>query len=144
MTTEWRRAWLQLIAVALFALPGCALVESQVAADSEEILAQAGFQRHPLDEPGLPSRHLVEAAGSYKFADPDFCRCVYVGGAAEYAELQELRARRIAEREWILSRSSVQGGPADRALWSAWKPAGLDAINAPIATTDTSGDRALH
>lgn len=82
--------------------------------------------------------------GSYKFADPDFCRCVYVGGAAEYAELQELRAARIAEREWILSRSSAQGAPADRTLWSAWKPAGLDAIKAPIATTDTRRDPALH
>lgn len=144
MTIDWRRASLWLAAVAVFALPGCALVEGRVAADSEEILAQAGFQRHPLDEPGLPSRQLVEAAGSYKFADPDFCRCVYVGGAAEYAELQKLRAERVAERQWILSRSSTQGAPADRTLWSAWQPAGLDAINAPVATTDTSRGPALH
>jgi hypothetical protein len=60
-------------AFALVALTGCAFVQGQVAADSEEILAQAGFQRSPLDEPGLPSRQLIEDAGTYKFADPDFC-----------------------------------------------------------------------
>lgn len=112
---------------------GCAAIHAQEAADSEEILAQAGFQREPLHEPGLPARQLVEQAGQYKFADPDFCQCVYVGGAKEYAELQKLRAARIAEREWIMSRSSVQGAPADRTVWSAWKPEGLDLITAPVA-----------
>ena len=97
MTTDLRQVWLRLAAVAVLALPGCAYLQGQVAADSEEILAQAGFQRQPLDEPGLPSRQLVEAAGTYKFADPDFCQCMYVGGASEYAELQRLRAERVAD-----------------------------------------------
>ena len=133
-------------AVLLFAalLAGCSAIQGRVAADSEEILAQAGFQRDPLHEPGLPARQLVAQAGQYKFADPDFCQCVYVGGAKEYAELQKLRAARIAERDWIVARSSVQGAPADRTFWSAWKPEGLDAVNAPIATTDTQGRPALH
>jgi hypothetical protein len=85
MTTDRRRMWLRFAALAVLALPGCAFVEGQVAADSEEILAQAGFQRHPLDEPGLPVRQLVEAAGTYKFSDPTFCQCMYIGGAGEYA-----------------------------------------------------------
>ena len=55
-------------------LAGCAAIEGRVAADSEEILAQAGFQREPLEGPGLPARQLVGTAGSYRFADPDFCR----------------------------------------------------------------------
>lgn len=147
MTTEKRRLWLRLAAAAVLALPACTLLEGQAAADSEEILAQAGFQRHPLDEPGLPARHLVEGAGTYKFkfADPDFCQCVYLGGAKEYAELQRLRAERLAEREWIIGRSSVQGAPVDRTVWSSWKPTGLDAIKSPATvTTDTAGRSALH
>jgi hypothetical protein len=136
-----------LLLVALAALAGCALVEGQVAADSEELLAQAGFQRHPLEEPGLPARHLVEAGGSYKFADPDFCRCVYVGGAAEYAELQRLRAERIAEREFVLRRASF-GNTYSPVVWGAWNPEGLDVIKAPVAggtvSTDTLHRSALH
>jgi len=121
------------IVLAVLALAGCSAIQGRTAADSEEILAQAGFQREPLHEPGLPDRQLVENAGTYKFADPNFCACVYVGGAKEYAELQKLRAERIAEREWILGRSSVQGAPVDRTVWSAWKPEGLDVIAAPVA-----------
>lgn len=147
MTTEPRALWLRLAAAVLLALPGCALIEGQAAADSEEILAQAGFQREPLHEPGLPSRRLVEAAGSYKFADPDFCRCVYVGAAAEHAELQRLRAGRQAERAWILGRTS-SGTSLDLTLWGPWMPEGLDLIESPVASrnvsTDTAHRRALH
>ncbi len=102
-------------------------VQGRVAADSEEILAQAGFESEPLDEPGLPSRRLVEQAGVYKFADPDFCRCVYVGGAKEHAELQRLRAERLAEREWISGR--MISTHIDRAIWRPWKPEGLDVVS---------------
>lgn len=114
------------------ALAGCSAIESRTAADSEEILAQAGFQREPLDEPGLPARHLVEQAGTYKFADPDFCRCVYVGGAKEYAELQRLRSERLAERNWALQRAYF-GNANSPIVWGAWNPEGLDVIKAPIA-----------
>lgn len=139
------------IVLALLALAGCSTLQGRTAADSEEALTRAGFQREPLHEPGLPDRQLVENAGTYKFADPNFCACVYVGGAKEYAELQKLRAERIAEREWILGRSTVQGAPVDRTVWSAWKPEGLDAIPAAVAgkpqgivTTDTAGRPAIH
>ena len=132
MTTDLRQVWLRLAAVALLALPGCAYLQAQVAADSEEILAQAGFQRQPLDEPGLPVRQLVEAAGIYKFADPTFCQCMYVGGAREYAELQRLRAERVADHDWMLRHASY-GNTANNDFWAAWKPEGLDIIRAPVA-----------
>ena len=133
MTTERRRSWLRLAAVAILALPGCAFVQGQVAADSEEILAQAGFKRHALDEPGLPSRQLVEAAGTYKFADPDFCQCMYVGGASEYAELQRLRDERKAERAWVGARTSNVTSLDSATMWGPWDPEGLDLIRAPVA-----------
>lgn len=118
--------------IALLALAGCAFTQGQLAADAEEILAQAGFERHPLDEPGLPARQLVEDAGVYKFADRDFCQCVYLGGAKEYAELQRLRAQRIADRDWA-QRHGGYGNAWDPIVWGAWKPEGLDALRAPLA-----------
>jgi hypothetical protein len=131
------------IVLAVLALAGCSVFQGQVAGDSEEILAQAGFERHPLDEPGLPARHLIEDRGAYKFADPDFCRCVYIGGAKEYAELQRLRAERIAERDWTLRHSSY-GNAYSPLVWGAWRPEGLDAIKAPLVSTDTQTPPALH
>jgi hypothetical protein len=119
---------LGLVVFGLAALPGCAAIQGRVAADSQEILAQAGFERQLPDEPGLPSRQLIEQAGVYKFADPDFCRCVYVGGAEEHAEQQRLRAERLAEREWILGRM-VGAGNIDRTMWGPWKPEGLDVVS---------------
>jgi len=132
------------IVLAVLALAGCSVIQGRTTGDSEEILAQAGFQREPLHEPGLPARQLVEQAGTYKFADPDFCACVYVGGAKEYAELQRLRAERIAERDWAL-RHAYFGNANSPIVWGAWKPEGLDAIKAPATvTTDTAGRPAIH
>lgn len=115
------------------ALAGCAAIQQHAALDSEELLAEAGFRREALTEPGLPERQLVESAGTYKFADAKFCACVYVGGPNEYAALQRLRAERIAERDWIMSRGPAYAGAADRTAWSAWKPEGLDVVPAPFA-----------
>ena len=125
------------------ALAGCSVVQGRTAADSEEILAQAGFQREPLDGPGLPARQLVQDGATYRFADPEFCQCVYVGGEKEYAELQRLRAERIAERDWALRHSSY-GNSYSHVVWGAWKPEGLDVIKEPIVTTDTQVRPAVH
>jgi hypothetical protein len=125
------------------ALAGCSVIQGRTAADSEELLAQAGFQREPLDGPGLPARKLVQAGTTYRFADPDFCQCVYVGGEKEHAALQRLRAERIAERDWILRHSSY-GNTYSPLVWGAWNPQGLDAARAPIVTTDTHERPAVH
>jgi len=125
------------------ALAGCSAIEARTTSDSEEILAQAGFQREPLNGPGLPARQLVQDGSTYRFADPDFCQCAYVGGERQYAELQRLRAGRIAERDWVLRHSSY-GNTYSPLVWGPWNPEGLNVIRAPIATTDTQGQAAVH
>ena len=80
---------------------GCAVFESRTAADAGKMLLEAGFQREPLHEASLPALLLIEQAGHYKFADPGFCHCVYVGGASEYAALRRLRAQRIGELDLV-------------------------------------------
>lgn len=114
------------------ALAGCSVIQGRTAADSEEILAQAGFQREPLDGPGLPARQLVQSGAGYSFADPEFCKCVYVGGEKEYAELQRLRAARTADRSWALQHSGY-GNTWSPIVTGAWNPQGLDVIRAPVA-----------
>ena len=38
----------------LLAVAGCSAIRERAALDSEELLAEAGFRREPLAEPGLP------------------------------------------------------------------------------------------
>ena len=129
---------LAVVTIIAVALAGCAAIRDQTAADSEEILAQAGFQPAPLDAPGLPARQLVQTGTTYTFADPDFCHCMYVGGATEYAELQRLRTERIAERDWG-TRRAVYGNAGTPLQWGAWKPEGLDVVAAPSGTPAAVG-----
>ena len=121
------------VLVLALAVAGCAAIRNQMAADSEDILAEAGFERAPGDVPGLPARHLVQTGATYAFADPDFCHCMYVGGADQYSKLQRLRAERIAERDWAMKRG-YQGNAFSSLQWGPWKPEGLDlAMAAPSA-----------
>jgi len=123
------------LAIPLLALSACAAIHRQEAADSEVLLKQAGFQTHAADSPerqqdlvkSLPSRQIVKrdqkGTPEYIFADPDNCRCLYVGGQKEYAKLQELRQQRIDDHNQLARRSSFEGGISD--LWGPWKPEGL-------------------
>jgi hypothetical protein len=122
------------LAIPLLALSACAAIHRQEAADSEVLLRQAGFQARAADSPErqqdlvkMPSRQIVErdqkGTPEYIFADPDNCRCLYVGGQKEYAKLQELRQQRIDEHNQLARRSSFEGGVSD--LWGPWEPEGL-------------------
>jgi uncharacterized protein YceK len=114
---------------ALLVLSGCAAIQRQQAADSKQILTEAGFRVRVADEPGLPARKLVAqntgGTAVYKFSDPHNCNCLYVGGPGEYAELQRLRLERVREHEQMLKTWSPWT-PADPRVWGPWKPEGLD------------------
>ena len=113
-------------------LAACSSIQKREATDSEDILAEAGFQRQALNETGLPDRQLVVDGTTYKFADAKFCGCVYVGGANEYATLQKLRAQRIEDRAWAM-RHAVYGNAGSPLQSGPWKPEGLDVENASVA-----------
>jgi len=102
---------LRLLAASFISLSGCAALEAQQAADSEQMLAEAGFHKTAMSPlKTLPERQLVALGKGedrwYEFVDRGFCRCSYVGYDKSYAALQELRAGR------------------------AFSPAGLDALGA--------------
>ena len=127
------------IAAAILALSGCTAIQGLTAADSEQILAEAGFSKQAQSAAqgatgaggaALPARQLTKvndnASVAYEFYDPQFCQCVYVGGANEYAELQRLRSARVAEHDQLLRTATSGIADPDPQLWSAWKPEGLD------------------
>jgi len=49
----------------------------------------------------------------YTFADAERCRCLYVGGAKEYAAYQQLAAQHEVSRE--VDAASAPWGP-----WGSW------------------------
>jgi hypothetical protein len=51
---------------------------------------------------------------------------VYAGGASEYAELQRLRAARVAEHNRALRAWNASANSPDSPVWDAWMPEGLD------------------
>jgi len=94
----------------LVALSGCASVRQREAVDTERLLTGAGFQQQLADSPErlahlrtMPPLKLVarnkDGRVVYTFADPESCRCLYVGGAKEYATYQLLAVQHEVSRE---------------------------------------------
>src|SRR5262245_47932218 len=85
-------------------LGGCALGAS----NTEGLLSQAGFRKIPLETPqradGLPNRQVVkrttEGKPEYVYADPKYCKCLYVGSESEYASYQTLIQQQEAARAY--------------------------------------------
>jgi hypothetical protein len=112
------------IGLALLALSGCATIRQQQAADREQLLIAAGFQRREASNPAqhqdlttMPPYKIVQRSrdGSvvYTFADPEHCHCLYVGGPNEFAEYQRLLVEREAAHD-------VSDGSLDWAGWGVW------------------------
>ena len=108
----------------LLTLSGCASVREKEAADTGRLLTAAGFQQRLADSPErlaylrtMPPLKLVarnkDAQVIYTFADPERCRCLYVGGAKEYAAYQQLAAQHEVRRE--VDAASEPWGP-----WGSW------------------------
>jgi hypothetical protein len=113
MQRRWRAMLGSLTLAAVVGLTGCATIRGWQARDTGQLLAAAGFekqitataeQQQRLE--AMPPYRLVsgtkDGAVEYTYADPQHCRCVYVGGPSEYAKYQRLMAeRRIAQaRRW--------------------------------------------
>ena len=90
-------------------LTGCATIRRPETTDTEQLLAAAGFTMQPTDPAdqqleATPPYRLVsrarDGAVEYVYADPDRCRCVYVGGPSEYAEYGRLKAKAAARGAW--------------------------------------------
>jgi uncharacterized protein YceK len=108
----------------LVTLSGCASVRQREAADTGRLLTAAGFQQRLADSPErlahlrtMPPLKLVardkDGEVAYTFADPESCRCLYVGGAEEYAKYQRLARQQEVIRE--VGSESRPFGP-----WGSW------------------------
>jgi len=102
----------------VFGLGGCALTVG----NTEGLLTQAGFSQLPADTPQRAEhlqtlrphrliRRKADGKSYYVYADPDYCKCLYVGSESAYATYKTLVQRQdeaMALRE-EREEESVQG-----------------------------------
>jgi len=120
------------VMIAMVALAGCATIRRHEALDTEQVLAAAGFHMKLGDTPeklasleALPPRRLVpqERDGRvyYVYADPEACRCLYVGTEPQYQEYQRLALqKRLADEELMAAQDYVSGATVNWGLWGPW------------------------
>ena len=95
---------------------------------TEQVLAAAGFEKKVADTPAkvahletlTPARRLVAHRDDgrlyYIYADPEQCKCLYVGTAAQY----QLALEKRRESELLVA---MQERPDDDAIvWDVWAP----------------------
>jgi|SRR5882724_3834941 len=108
MSRHWRRM-IALVAVVV-AAGGCATLQQRTLG-TEEVLSAAGFQMKSADTPErmttlhtLPPRTLVpqtrDGEVHYVYADPDVCKCLYVGTEAQYQQYERfLLQKELADKQ---------------------------------------------
>jgi hypothetical protein len=115
-----------LAAVCLVTFSGCAAIRRHEAAGTEQLLAAAGFEMRPADNPerlrnlaAMPPFKIVardrDRRVTYTYADPDKCRCLYVGGPKEYTAYQRLVVEKQIEQERLWREQQEMD-------WSVWGP----------------------
>jgi hypothetical protein len=118
---------LLIVAAALLTVSGCAAIRRQEAASTEQLLAAAGFQLQPADNPervrdlaAMPPLKIVARSQDnnvrYTFADPYKCRCLYVGGSKEYSTYQHL----MMEQQIAQERIRAEEDAMNWGLWGPW------------------------
>jgi hypothetical protein len=111
------------------ALVGCAAIERQDAADTEKLLVAGGFHLVPADSAerqqdlaNMPARQIVArrqgAKTVYTYADPQNCRCLYVGGPKAYAKYREFAVSDAIARD--MSEAAMNSASTDFPVWASW------------------------
>jgi hypothetical protein len=87
-------------------LTGCATSRRAEACSTEQLLTAAGFMAQPADTAERQQRlaarapyqldsHDEDGEVVYTYADPDRCKCLYVGGPKEHSKYQHLMLQRV-------------------------------------------------
>jgi hypothetical protein len=113
------------------ALGGCAAIERQQAADTQKLLAAAGFRRlspnsaaRRQDLANMPSGEIAArrqgAKTLYVYADRQNCQCLYVGGPEAYAKYREFALTEAIARD--MSEGAMNSAATDFPVWASWDP----------------------
>ena len=128
-TMRWTIPILPLVVALGLSVTGCATIRAHQTAETEQVLAAAGFQVQPADTPGKVAhlqtltpkkvaRYLRDGQSQYVYTDPETCRCLYVGDEKRYQKFQELSLqKKIADEQMSAAHANWEasmnwwGGP---------------------------------
>jgi hypothetical protein len=130
MAIRSTRLILPLLALGL-GMTGCAAIRARQAAETEQVLAAAGFRMKPADTPEklahlqtLTPRKVVrytrDAQPHYVYADPDTCKCMYVGDEQGYQKYQELCLQKQIADEQLAAAQANRDASMNWGLWGPW------------------------
>ena len=130
-TMRWTKPILPLVALGL-SVTGCAAIRAHQTVETEQVLAAAGFQVKPADTPEklahlqtLTPRKVVrysrDGQPQYVYADPETCKCLYVGDEQRYQKYQELSLQKQIADEQL---SAAETNWDASMNWGAWGPWG--------------------
>jgi hypothetical protein len=108
-------------------LAGCATMQAGETRATEQLLAAAGFQMRAADTPGrlahlqtLKARTVLrrsrEGEPRYVYADPQGCKCLYVGTEQQYQEYRTLAQQKAEADERLWAAEESQEGRGDWGL----------------------------
>jgi len=109
---------------------GCAAMRKSEVDTQEQLLSAAGFQMKLADSPAklthlqtLTSQKLVPHTKDgklyYVYADPEFCKCMYVGNDAAYQKYQDLALKEKLSQERLNAAAMNENAAMN---WGMWGP----------------------
>lgn len=116
---------------AAVAVSGCTYFRRQDAEKTEALLAAAGFdikladtQKRQESILRFPARELVARPHDgdilYFYADPDFCKCIYVGNKYEYQRYQRLALQEEIADEQVEAAEMDEDMVGEMGLWGPY------------------------
>lgn len=112
-------------------LGGCAALRKSDVDSQEQLLSAAGFQMKLADSPQkiahlqtLTSQKLVPHTRDgkllYVYADPEFCKCLYVGDEAAYQKYQQLAIQQKLAQEQLNAAAMNENAAMNWGLWGPY------------------------
>jgi len=113
------------------AIGGCAYTMREEAQDTENLLAAANFTMKPANTPeklahlkSMPPRTIVTRTKNdqlvFTYADPEYCKCLWVGNGQQYNAYQKLLQQKKVAQMQLMAAEDAEMSPMNYGMWGPW------------------------